>query len=382
MNLEAACARATEIVRDSVGPSAAHHDASATFPRKAVDALGAAGLLGLMVPRELGGAGLGVRALVAVTRILAQADASLGMITLMHHLGTSCIASAPNAAEHAATLRSIAEGKHLTTLAFSERGSRSHFWAPVSRAKRHGDGVRLSALKSWVTSAGEIDSMVASALSPDGTGPTDTNLYLVDAKRPGVTVSSPWEGMGLRANASAPVSLEAVDVPASARLTEENLGFKAMLEGVLPLFNLGSAAVALGLCRATIAATVTHLKTSRFEHMGNQSLGEALPNLRARLAEMQISSDQLEALIDATVAQVETPGPMTMLRVLEVKAAAGEAAIAVTALGMRTCGGAAFSKHTSIERYFRDAQAGAVMAPTVDVLHEFIGKALLDIPLF
>jgi alkylation response protein AidB-like acyl-CoA dehydrogenase len=71
-----------------------------------------------------------------------------------------------------------------------------------------------------------------------------------------------------------------------------------------------------------------------------------------------------------------------MLRVLEMKAAAGETAIAVTSLAMRTCGGAAFSRQTGIERFFRDAHAGAVMAPTNDVLREFIGKALLGLPLF
>jgi alkylation response protein AidB-like acyl-CoA dehydrogenase len=68
--------------------------------------------------------------------------------------------------------------------------------------------------------------------------------------------------------------------------------------------------------------------------------------------------------------------------VLESKAAAGETAIGVTSLAMRTCGGAAFSRHTGIERFFRDAQAGAVMAPTNDVLREFIGKSLLGLPLF
>ena len=71
-----------------------------------------------------------------------------------------------------------------------------------------------------------------------------------------------------------------------------------------------------------------------------------------------------------------------MLRVLESKAAAGEAAISVTSQAMRACGGAAFSKHTGIERLFRDAHAGAVMAPTVDVLRDFIAKAVLGIPLF
>jgi len=66
----------------------------------------------------------------------------------------------------------------------------------------------------------------------------------------------------------------------------------------------------------------------------------------------------------------------------EAKAAAGEVAISVTSAAMRICGGAAFSKHLSIERLFRDAHAGAVMAPTGDVLREFIGKSLLGMPLF
>jgi alkylation response protein AidB-like acyl-CoA dehydrogenase len=116
--------------------------------------------------------------------------------------------------------------------------------------------------------------------------------------------------------------------------------------------------------------------------MNGVSLAEALPNLRAQLAQMQIDTDGLAARIADLVAHLETPGPLTVLRVLESKAAAGEAVIRVTSDAMRTCGGAAFSRHTGIERFFRDAHAGAVMAPTVDQLKDFIGKALLDIPLF
>jgi alkylation response protein AidB-like acyl-CoA dehydrogenase len=123
------------------------------------------------------------------------------------------------------------------------------------------------------------------------------------------------------------------------------------------------------------------LKSATFEHLGVK-LGEALPTLRAQLATMQIDTDGLAARIDDCVAHLEKPNDATMLRVLEVKAAAGDTAIKVTSEAMRTCGGAAFSRHTSIERNFRDAHAGGVMAPTGDVLREFIGKALLGIPLF
>src|SRR5262249_40366540 len=142
-----------------------------------------------------------------------------------------------------------------------------------------------------------------------------------------------------------------------------------------------SAAVSLGLCRAAVAATATHLKNARFEHLG-QSLGEALPTLRAQLATMQIETDGLAARIEDVVDHLERPSDATMLRVPASKAAAGDIAIDVTSAAMRVCGGAAFSKHMNIERLFRDAHAGAVMAPTGDVLREFIGKAVLGIPLF
>jgi alkylation response protein AidB-like acyl-CoA dehydrogenase len=177
------------------------------------------------------------------------------------------------------------------------------------------------------------------------------------------------------------MTLEDCDVPPGYQLTDDGAGFQAMLQVVLPLFNLGTAAVALGLCRAAVAATASHLKNARFEHLG-QSLGESLPTLRAQLATMQVETDGLAARIDDVVDHLERPRETTMLRVLESKAAAGDTAISVTSAAMRVCGGAAFAKHTNIERLFRDAHAGAVMAPTGDVLREFIGKAVLGIPLF
>jgi alkylation response protein AidB-like acyl-CoA dehydrogenase len=303
------------------------------------------------------------------------------MIFTMHVCGTLCIAAAPASAKTEPVLRAIAAGTHLTTLAFSEKGSRSHFWAPISKARTSAGGVELNAHKSWVTSAGMADSYVVSTLSHRAKGPTDSTLYWVPTGTTGFSVSGRWDSMGLRANASAPMMLEGCVVPDEARLTDEAAGFKAMLEVVLPFFNLGSSAVALGICRAAVGATVSHLKTATFEHLG-ATLGEALPTIRSTLAGMQIETDGLAARMSDVVDHLERPNDATMLRVLESKAAAGDAAIRVTSDAMRACGGAAFSRQTGIERFFRDAHAGAVMAPTVEVLREFIGKALLGIPLF
>ena len=381
MNHETAIANAKEIADHVLAPAARQNDKEARFSSEAIKALGPAGLLGIMLPANVGGSALGPGTFAAVVSALAEADASVAMVYLMHMCAAATIAAARNGAAVAPTLEEIAAGRHLSTLAFSETGSRSHFWAPVSRARRNGAGVYVSAKKSFVTSAGHANSYVVSALAPEGAGPTDSTLYLIQASARGLSVAGLWDGLGLRANASAPMILDACEVGTESQLTDDGAGFQTMLQVVLPLFNLGSAAVALGICRAAVAGTATHLKGARFEHLG-QSLGESLPTLRAQLATMQIDTDGLAARIDDLIDHLERPRDSTMLRVLESKAAAGEVAIAVTSAAMRACGGAAFAKHMTIERLFRDAHAGAVMAPTGDVLREFIGKAVLGLPLF
>jgi alkylation response protein AidB-like acyl-CoA dehydrogenase len=383
MTHDAAVLKAQKIATHVLAPSAAQNDKLGRFSTEAVESLGQSGLLALMLPIDVGGSGLGPRTFAAVVAALAEADASVAMVYLMHILGAAAISAARPGAAQAVTpiLREIGAGRHLSTLAFSEAGSRSHFWAPVSRAHRNGDGVRISAKKSWVTSAGYAQSYVVSSLAPEGMGPTDSTLYVLPAETGGLSVVAPWDGLGLRANASAPIALEDCQIPSDFQLTDDGAGFDAMLNAVLPLFSLGTAAVALGLCRAAVAGTAAHLKSAKFEHLG-QSLGESLPTLRAQLAAMQIDTDGLSSRIDDLIEHLEKPREMTMLHVLETKAAAGEIAISVTSAAMRVCGGAAFSKHLSIERLFRDAHAGAVMAPTGDVLREFIGKSLLGIPLF
>src|SRR5260370_12598687 len=155
----------------------------------------------------------------------------------MHKSSTDTIAADRPGAAVAKTLKDISAGKHLTTLAFSEAGSRSHFWAPVSRAKRNGAGVHLTAKKSWVTSAGHAQSYVVSALAPEGKSPTDSTLYLVANGTPGLSVAGPWDGLGLRANASAPISLEECDVEPGHLLPNTYVASTQMHYIVLPLLS-------------------------------------------------------------------------------------------------------------------------------------------------
>ncbi|MEC4017094.1 Rv1679 family acyl-CoA dehydrogenase [Streptomyces sp. H27-D2] len=352
-------------------------DADGRFPSEAVSALGTSGLMGLPLPEQVGGLGAGPPEFAHVTAELAEVCGSTAMIYLMHICGAMTVLASPPPGLPSLPSE-MATGRTLATLAFSEPGSRSHFWAPITQAKHNGgDDVRFTADKSWVTSAGHAGLYVTSVLSADEPGTVD--LYAVQAGRPGVSVTGSFRGLGLRGNASSPMCFD-VTAPDTTRLGPAGAGFALMTETVMPWFNLGNAAVSLGLARSALKAAVRHTSSARLEHTG-QTLAE-LPTIRARLARTSLQLEAATAYLQQAAASIAAPDEDTPLYVLGVKALANDTALTVTDDAMRVCGGAAFSQHLGIERSFRDARAGHVMAPTADVLYDFYGKAITGQPVF
>jgi len=365
------------IVNETVLPNAARVDAAGEFPRENIAALAEAGVLALTVPGEFGGAGLGPAAAADVVRRLAAACGSTAMVVAMHYAATAVLAATGGAE----VLREIGKRQHLTTLAFSESGSRSHFWAPVSTAHRDGGGdggeVVLDARKSWVTSAHDADSYVWSSRPLDADGAM--TLWLVRSGSEGLSVPAGFDGLGLRGNDSCPVTAAGVRVPRAAMLGADGSGLDIALSAALPWFLLLNASASVGLMQAVVAETVKHLSSARLEHL-DQSLAEQLP-ARTKLAGMRIQTDRTRALVEDALAAVEGGREDAQLLVLEVKAAADESAALVADLAMAACGGAAFRKELGIERRFRDSRAARVMAPTTDALLDFVGRALCGLPL-
>jgi alkylation response protein AidB-like acyl-CoA dehydrogenase len=371
---------AAKIATEVSAPNAADVDERGRFPDETLKSLAAAGLLGLCVPRDFGGQGEGMRAFAGVVEELAAACGSSAMVYVMHTAATQAIANSSVMADRETILKEIAQGKHLTTLAFSESGSRSQFWAPVSKLEESNGHFVTSAAKSWVTSAAHANSYVTTGQKPQAASPLESTVYFVRREAPGVSVTSAFNGLGLRGNDSAPVSLEKTVVKREDLISNLGEGPNVILQVVLPWFAIGTAAMANGLCRAALQRTTEHVTGTGFEHDGTRL--RDLPNLRARLAEMSTRTEQSRSLLGRTLNEIDNPSEMTPLFVLQCRLAALEAAVDVTDLAMKTCGGAAFSRHLAVERLFRDARAGWVMAPTVDHLRDFIGKALTGLPLF
>jgi alkylation response protein AidB-like acyl-CoA dehydrogenase len=364
-----------EICSDIVGPDAATVDRQSLFPQRGVNALGAAGLLGAVSAPEVGGLGLGFRGAATIVGRLAQECGSTAMVVCMHYCGAAVL----EAFGTRDVRQAVARGAHLSTLAFSEAESRSHFWAPVGTARREGDLIFLNARKSWVTSASRATAYVWSS-QPLTAGAGLSTLWLVPSRQPGIRVQGAFDGLGLRGNDSSPVSADGVRVAESARLGEDGQGFDVMMSAVLPMFNVLNAACSIGIMESAVQCTAEHASSSRYAHTGS-TLAD-LPTIRNYIARMRVKTDLARTLLDDTILALEGGRPDAMLRVLSCKAAAGEHAIDVVDTAMRVCGGAAFRKDLAVERHFRDAHAAGVMAPTTDVLYDFIGKAVCGQPLF
>jgi alkylation response protein AidB-like acyl-CoA dehydrogenase len=153
-----------------------------------------------------------------------------------------------------------------------------------------------------------------------------------------------------------------------------------MMQATLPWFVLGSAACSVGIAGAALDAAIEHARGARLEHLGS-SLAD-IPGVRARLAGAKVRHVQGRSYLYSVAEAIERAAPDAQVGVLALKAATAEMAVEVTDLCLRVGGGAAYSKHGPLERHFRDARAASVMAPTTELLHDFLGKALCGQELF
>lgn len=374
-NNEADLLAATDAVaNDVIAKHAVEVDAEARFPAEAIAALQAAGLCGLVSSPDVGGHGASPTIASKVIERIARECGSSAMVMTMHYCGTAVLER--HGSQDAR--KAAASGAHLSTLAFSESGSRSQFWAPTSTAKADGGSFVLDASKSWVTSAHHATAYVWSSKPVAGDGLS--SLWLVPRDADGIEIVGNYAGLGLRGNDSSPVLGKGIKVEESARLGGDGDGFGTMMETVLPLFSVLNASCSLGLLEGAVAGTITHVSGTKFAHDGNAL--RDLPTIRNYVARMRIETDMVSTLLRDTTAAMEAGREDTMLRVLEAKAAAGESATRVLDLAMRVCGGAGYRKDVGVERRFRDGRAAGIMAPTTDVLYDFIGKAVTGMELF
>jgi isovaleryl-CoA dehydrogenase len=374
-------ARAETVARDVLRAHVEEEDRRAVWPEPGMRALAAAGLMGLNAPVSAGGHGLGLEALVSVTRVLAREHPSAALCYAMHCVGTAVIAAKATAAQHARFLVPIAAGDHITTLALSEPGTGAHFYLPQTQIQPDGDGYRVDGVKSFITNGGHADSYVLSTAAADDhvSGEGVFSAVLVEAGADGLEWQDEWRGFGMRSNSSRGVRLDGVRISREQLLGEEGDQLWYVFEVVTPYFLAAMAGTYLGIAEGAVDIAAEHLGSRRHSHTG-ELLG-AHPTLSAELGGMWIELEGARQLVLSAARRGDAATADGLPGILACKAAATQAAVDLTNRAMTLVGGIGYQENSRLTRLLRDARAGDVMGPTTHMLQTWLGRALLGMPL-
>jgi len=351
---------------------ARQYDSDGQFPSENFAELRAAGLLGLLLPAELGGKGQSYLAFTAAIEEVARGCASTGLCLAMHYSASSVLARITGPQQKKFADQVVHAGK-LWTLGFSEPGSGSHFLKPQTTARSVEGGYSLNGEKSFVTSAGAADYILINSVL-EGSREGAFTLFAVPAKEvQGLTLQARWDSMGMRANDSRSVRFTDCRVPQEYRISEEHKGLD-MMRARPPFVDLGLASDSIGIAQAALDLATDHLKSRTIE--GKIPLSE-YQSLRFMLADMSMAVESSRLFVRRGAWVAENKPQESALAMTAAKCVANECATFVANKALQLIGGRGYVKGHPIERLVRDARAGSLMAFTTEQARDMIGRAMV-----
>lgn len=358
-------------------------DQQSLYPRESLKKIAEAGFGAVTVPAADGGLEAGYTGFAVLAETFAQYCASSTMCWVMHTAATQTLYEAGTSEQRKRFIPGVLKGE-IGGLAFSEPATGSHFWNVVSSAPRSGNGYLLNADKSFVTSAGEADWYIVCTNSPDSTQEDKLMFLLVTNDQDGLEFF-PFNAMGLRGNSSGPMKFKDVFVPTENRIGTEG-GMNYYNENTVdPLFLLGTAACWTGVAQGALNAAIDSAKKKVHADTGKSVASYQV--IRHELAKAQILIDSSRSMLYRTAQGldqlIKTGQPIAehLFPLWQIKTHAADIVIQVTNQALQVSGGRGYLTG-QVEKYLRDGRAGAVMGPTNEILREWIGRTLIEVPWF
>ncbi len=366
--------RAQEIATDVLAPRSAEADRTATFPVEQLQVLRDQGFFGLRASRAHGGSEQGLLTTCVVTETLARACPSTALIYKMHIESTEIVARVPTDEQAREITPKIASGEWLSTVAGSEGGHQGGAWAgaPKAAVRPVDGGFAIDGVKkAFVTAAGIADTYLFMATLREEGKPPAALMFQILSDDLQWTIDEPWDGLGMRANGSSPMTFNGF-LPAARRLNPDNkpVDFFSVAVGTYAATYLGIAAGCYELMEKYVGETTL-------------ADGRRMPEVETiaiRVAKAKVELERSRALLYAAASAWDdgrTKGPQALF---EAKVAADELATFVTGEAMTLGGGAAYAKRLPFERYFRDARAGMVMGIAHDIAVLNVARSIFPKP--
>jgi alkylation response protein AidB-like acyl-CoA dehydrogenase len=363
-----------EFAEKEIKPIAREFDASGEFPSRTVVKMGELGLLGMLVPPELGGAGASALEYAVAIEEIARVDGSHALIMAAHNgLCTGNILIAANEEQKRRYVPDLAAGKKIGAWGLTEPSVGSDPAGMKTTATRDGDAYVLNGSKNFCTNAPVAGTFVLTAKTDPAKGSRGVSAFIVEKGTPGLHVGKMEDKLGMRASATSQVLLEDCRLPAENLLGREGEGYTNALK-TLDGGRIAIGALGLGIAQGAYEESIAYAKQ-------REQFGQPIAQFQGvqwHLADMAVKIEAARMLVYRAAWLRDQQRPFKAEASM-AKLFSSEAAMWVTTKAVQVHGGYGYIKDYPVERMFRDAKLCEIGEGTSEIQRMVIARETLGL---
>ncbi len=358
--------------QERLKPRAAEIDRSNVFPADLWTEMGELGLLGITVPEEFGGAGMGYLAHVVAVEEIARASASVALSYGAHsNLCVNQIVLNGNDDQKRKYLPKLVSGEHVGALAMSEAGAGSDVVSMSLRADKIDGGYRLNGTKYWITNGPDAETLVVYAKTDPEAGSKGITAFIIERGMKGFSTSEHFDKLGMRGSNTAELVFKDVEVPEENVLGQVGGGVRVLMSG-LDYERVVLSGIGTGIMAACLDEVMPYLAERK---QFGKPIGD-FQLMQGKVADMYTALGSARAYVYA-VAKSCDKGRVTRADAAACVLYASEEAMKVAHQAVQAMGGTGFMNESAVSRIFRDAKLMEIGAGTSEIRRMLIGRELM-----
>lgn len=373
---EQVAATARDFAERHIRPHVMEWDEAQQFPVSLFREMGRLGLMGVLVPENYGGAGLGYFEYIAVIEEVASVCGAIGLSLAAHNsLCTGHILQHGDEDQKSRYLPSLASGEWIGAWGLTEANTGSDAGNMSTTAERDGDHWILNGTKCWITHGRSCDVAVVIARTGEPRTKGNSTAFIVEKGTPGFSGGKKEDKLGMRASETAEMVFDGCRIPDANRIGEVGDGFRQSLK-VLDGGRISIAALSIGIARGAYAAA---LRYSKERHQFGQPIS-SFQGVSFKLADMATEIEAAE-LLTLHAADLKMRGlPMTREAAM-AKYMASETSVKVSTDAVQVFGGYGYTKDFPVEKFYRDSKLCTIGEGTSEIQKIVIARESLKQPL-
>ena len=355
-----------------IRPIAAAVDRGNAFPAELWAEMGALGLLGITVPEEYGGSGLGYLAHTVAVEEIARASASVSLSYGAHsNLCVNQLKLNGTDEQRRRYLPRLCSGEHVGALAMSEEGAGSDVVGMRLRAERRNGYYVLNGSKYWITNGPDADVLVVYAKTDPEAGSKGITAFIVEKGTRGFTQGPHFDKLGMRGSNTGELVFDNAEIPFENVLGAEGRGVRVLMSG-LDYERVVLSGIGLGIMAACLDEVMPYVRQRRQfgQPIGNFQL------MQGKIADMYVALNTARAYV-YEVARACDAGRVTRQDAAGAVLYASEQAMVQAHQAVQALGGAGFLNDSVVSRLFRDAKLMEIGAGTSEIRRMLIGRELM-----